>query len=250
MIVWNGRLPGASRLGCPGSSVKQCAAVLEHDSGAGRHDERAEADVEALDQRARVALLVHRTQVDRASALEWPGRRRACPRGIDQLAPRGEVVVVEVALGQWPVVDVPLRVGERQLHRLGLEVHAIERAAARVVEPREDAQRLQRRHALAVGRNLAHVHAAVVLAQRLDPFGVRHVEVVLHQRRDLADRVRHRAAIEAVGPVARDSAQRRRKLGKPDELTCAGRREEQAARLLELLERGLLRRPRSARSRA
>ena len=45
-------------------------AVLQRDAGAGRDDERAEAVVDALDQRARVALLVHRAQVDRAARLE------------------------------------------------------------------------------------------------------------------------------------------------------------------------------------
>ena len=80
--------------------------------------------------------LVHRAQVDRAAALQR-ARQPGAPalRGIDQRAPRRQVVVVEVALRQRAVVDVPLRVRERELHGLGLQVHAIERGAAGVVEP-------------------------------------------------------------------------------------------------------------------
>ena len=81
-------------------------------------------------------------------------------------------------------MHVALGVGERELHGLGLQVHAVERAAAGVVEALEDAERLQRRDALAVGRDLAHLDAAVALAQRLDPVGVRDGQVVQRERRD------------------------------------------------------------------
>ena len=84
MIVWYGRLPGASRLGWPGLEREAVPAVLQRDAGAGRDDERAEAVVHALDQRAGVAVLVDRAQVDRAARLERarPRARRRAPGSI------------------------------------------------------------------------------------------------------------------------------------------------------------------------
>ena len=53
----------------------------------------------------------------------------------------------------------------------------IEGAPAGVIDTLEDAERLQRGDALAVGRDLADLDAAVGHAQRLDPLGVLRSEV-------------------------------------------------------------------------
>ena len=105
-------------------------------------------------------------------------------------------------------MHVALGIGEGELHRLGLEVDAVERRAAGVIELAEDAERLQRRDALAVGRDLAHVDAAVVPAQRLDPVGVRMGEVVERERRDRADGIADGPAVEAAGAFLGDPPER------------------------------------------
>ena len=66
MMVWNGRLPGATWLG-PGLQGEAVAAVLQADAEAGLDAARAEAHVVALDEAHHHAVLVGRRQVDGAA---------------------------------------------------------------------------------------------------------------------------------------------------------------------------------------
>ena len=100
MIVWYGPLARSQPVGVAVLEREAGAAVLQDDAGAGRDDAASRSVVDALDQRAGIALLVHRAQVDRAAALQRPGRGRAGARRVDQRAARGEVVVVQVARGE------------------------------------------------------------------------------------------------------------------------------------------------------
>ena len=94
---------------------------------------------------------------------------------IDELRPRLQVFLVEQRLGTHVhVVDVghvAPGVGEGELHRFDLQVHAVgpvHRVRAQV-EVGEDAERDQRHDALAVGRDLVQGVAAIIHIEGLNP---------------------------------------------------------------------------------
>ena len=104
MIVWNGRLPGATRFGFAGSRREAVAAVLQRDARAGHDHARAEAQVVALDEADHHAVAVGRGEVDGAAARRRPGRTgraRARRSGARALASVG---LVEQAAA--PALDV------------------------------------------------------------------------------------------------------------------------------------------------
>ena len=139
MSVWNGRLPGAIWLGCPGVEREQVAAIVQHDAGVAGDDAGAEGFVERLDERDDVALRVGGGQVDRVAASPADARRRpastgrrasaACSRPrpcrrIDFLAPLGGVVLRQHPLDRLRrrrrgVADPGAAIGERD--PLGLD---------------------------------------------------------------------------------------------------------------------------------
>ena len=88
----------------------------------------------------------------------------------------GEPLVREEVVRQRAVVHERVRVGERELHRLDLEMRPRLEA---VVER----QREERRDALAVRRQLADLDPAVGAAQRLDPLRAVGEQVVLGEPR-------------------------------------------------------------------
>ena len=59
MMVWNGRLRGASAFGCCGVQLEQPAAILQREPVFIHHHARTEMLVEALNQRDDVAFAVH-----------------------------------------------------------------------------------------------------------------------------------------------------------------------------------------------
>ncbi len=65
MMVWNGRLWGATVFGWPGSQAKAAAPVLQHETCSLRNKARAEVSRVALDQRNDVAVAIHRSQISR-----------------------------------------------------------------------------------------------------------------------------------------------------------------------------------------
>ena len=90
--------------------------------------------------------------------------------------------------------------------------------------PSRQAERDQRRGALPVRRQLAHLDAAVARAQRLDPLRTVRAEILDGQPRRGGDRLGHLAGIEARGAVALDQPQRAREVGQCVDLPDPGRR--------------------------
>ena len=84
-----------------------------------------------------------------------PGPGSPARAEVDLCAAGREVVLVEVARRERLVRDVAVGVGERELHRLGLQVHPVGVAERAEVEVAGDPHRLQCRRALAVRRQLA-----------------------------------------------------------------------------------------------
>ena len=165
-------------------------AVLEGDARPGRDDAGAERPVDALDQRDRHPVAVDGAEVGRAAPRQDRGLRVERTVGADERATRERGASgVEQGVRPRRVRDVGVGVGERELHRLDLRV-----------QPRLEAvvqrQREERRGALPVRRQLAHLDAAVVVAQRLDPLRAVLREVVLGEPRRRGDRRRDLPAVE------------------------------------------------------
>ncbi len=151
------------------------------------------------------------------------------------------------------VRDIGERVGEGELHRLDLQVHALDRVDRhrRDVEILEDAERDQRDDALAVGRDLVQRVAAIVLLERPDPVvlvrrevrGAHRRAVLLRERLDFLGEL---AAIERFAARRGDLLERRRVLGQLEHLAHRRRLAAGQERLGEAgmnLELGRLRRP-------
>ena len=130
MIVWNGPCRGRERVRVSRDPAEAGGAVLEHDPGPGRDDARAERAVDALDQRHGHAVAVDDAEVGRPAAgqrdakIDRPIRPHERPAG-------GEPLVREQVGRQRAVVHERVRVGERELHRLDLEVQAPARGRRR-----------------------------------------------------------------------------------------------------------------------
>jgi hypothetical protein len=127
MMVWNGRLRGATWLGWPSDQREAPAAVLQRDAGVGHHHARAEALEVGLDQRHHHPALVGRGEVGRAAAVRLAGAG-ATARAMDRPAWRAGGGTRDRA-GAPPspahcarVGDVLVQVGEGELHRLDLQV--------------------------------------------------------------------------------------------------------------------------------
>ena len=118
---------------------------------------------------------------------------------------------------QRAVMDERVGVGERELHRLDLEVRAR-------LETVVQSQREQRRNPLAVRRQLAHLDAAIAPAQRLDPLGGMGVEIVLGEPGRRGDRRRDLSLVESIRPLRRDPLQGGGELGELVALADGGRR--------------------------
>ena len=177
MMVWYGRLLGPTWFGCPWCHSEIRAAVLQRDAGARHHHAGAEAHVVGLDHRHHDARGVGGGEIHR-SAARCPGRRRLGAVPIDQRRALAQVLLVEQVLrAHRHVVDVGhigLRVGEGELHRFDLQMHAVggidwERGH---VEVFEDPEGDQRDDALPVGRYLVHGVPAVGAGDRADPVGM------------------------------------------------------------------------------
>ena len=179
-----------------GHAAEPGAAVLEHHPGPRRDDPGAERLVDALDERDGHAVPVHHAEVGGAAARQ---ARPEIERGIrpHERATGGQPLLGEGVGWQRAVVDERVGVGERELHRLDLEV----RARLETVVQR---QREQRRNPLAVRRQLAHLDAAVAPAQRLDPLGGMGAEIVLGEPGRRRDRRRDLALVERIRPLRRD----------------------------------------------
>ena len=104
-------------------------------------------------------------------------------------------------------MHVRVGVRKRELHRLDLEVRPS-------LETFVERQGEQRRNALAVRRQLAHLDAAVAPPQRLDPLGGMGVQVVLGEPGCGRNRRRDLALVERIRPLRRDPPQGAGEVGK------------------------------------
>jgi len=118
MMVLKGRLRGEAG-----------AAVLQADAGARHHDAGTESHVVRLDEGKHHPLLVGGGEVHRAALLRHARAGELRAFRIDQFRALGEVGVVEELGGRHAhrrgVGDVLPGVGERDLHRLDLQVEAV-----------------------------------------------------------------------------------------------------------------------------
>ena len=171
--------------------VEAVAAVLQADAGAGHHDAGAEAGVVGLDVRHHHARLIGCRQVDRAACGRMAERRVLRLFHIDQLRTFFQVRLVEHFGGRdahgCRIGNIFIDIGEGEFHRFDLQVHAVRGIHRQLgdIEVLENAQRDQRRDALAVGRNFMQRVAAVIDADRFHPV-VFVIGQIVH---------RHRAAI-------------------------------------------------------
>jgi hypothetical protein len=95
-------------------------SVLEDDARPRRDHSRPERLVDALDERDRGAVRIHRAQVRRASP--WQDGRNRVERSalVHEGAPYGEMGRVEQLPRQRGVGDMRVDIRERELHRLDL----------------------------------------------------------------------------------------------------------------------------------
>ncbi len=229
MMVWYGRFRGPTRFGCPGVALNVDAAVLQRDPGARHHYARPEAVVVGLDHRHHHPVGVGRGQIHRA-ALRRPACRNRCgPRRVYHRRPPPEVVGVQQLFRPHrhviDVGDVGQRVGECELDRLDLQVHAVCRIhwERGHVEVLQNAKRDQRDDPLTVRWDLVQRVAAVVDADRIDPVRAVRGQVGGHHRATVRCRMclhrrRQLAPIERLPAGRRDRLQCRRVLGKPEPL--------------------------------
>ena len=145
MIVWYGRVAGASAFGWPGTRL-----IPRRGSGARRRSRRDDADPNepyTLWMNETAIPLPSTTQSSGAAARQSETEIEGCI-GSDERSAGGEPLVGEQVGGQRSVVDERLCVVESELHCLDLEVWP-------GVEALVQRQSEERRNALAVRRQLA-----------------------------------------------------------------------------------------------
>ncbi len=171
------KLARPDRVGAARLQREPRPAILQGEAGAGHHDARTELPVDAVDQRDHVALTVGHAQEDRLA-----GRRRGPrlrPGGgatrIEQTTPSLNEFFGEQVVGRnrhlLRVPDPAGQIGEGQLLGFDQVVEVLRRVVAHggEVERLEDAQHLQRRDTLPVGRQLPDPIALVVDGDRPNP---------------------------------------------------------------------------------
>ena len=203
-------------------------AILEDDARAGRDDPGAERPVDALDERDRGAVAVDGAQVGRPPTRKHRRARLERASGVDEPASFGEVRRVEQLVGQRPVRDVGVDVGEGELHRLDLRVEPR-------LEPVVERESEERRGSLPVRRELADLDPAVVVAERVDPLGAVRGEVVLLEPARCGDRLGDAAAVEGVRAVGGEESERRGEVGDREPLPQRGRGERDTFRARPLV---------------
>ncbi len=167
------------------------ATVLQDESQARRRHAAAHAAVVGLDQRDHHAVGISDGHVDRVTFLQLLRRTRL--HFTQRLVHRDQLAALSgVAFGNQPVdrgrverrIGVEARaVGEGQLLGFHEQVHVFGRAEGDVGEivAFQHVEDLQRGDALAVRRQLPHVIAAVVAADRLHPLAVMAGHVLIAQ---------------------------------------------------------------------
>ena len=174
-MVCSGRLPGASSFGWPGSSVKPAPRFWK-DAEAVRRQPRAEAVKDRVDQRHRHAVAVHHRHIDRVAVDGAGGLARVVHRllRVDQRGQRRHLACVQhrrkALRHRRGVGDEAVARVKGQFRGLGLEVdaHRAHRVEAADLEMLQQPRHQQRGRAVAVGRHLDDLGAAIGRADRLD----------------------------------------------------------------------------------
>ena len=194
MIVWNGRRPGAIRLGWPSSSVKPaprlCSAIPVSPTVHARAEARRRSTGSTTPRCAR-----RRPRTGRSC--RRPATRACRPRPAARSAPAARR---RRAASTGRVADRARGPVQRELGRLDVAVQV-------AVEPLGDAEGHERGGALGVGRQLADLDAAIRAAQRRDPFGAVRGEVVLGEPARRGDGGGDRTLVDRVGPAIGDRLQ-------------------------------------------
>ena len=139
MIVWSGRLRGASTLGCPSLEREERPAIVQRKARPGRDDAAAEPLVDALNQRDDIAVLVDCREIDRVAAgrvgqaVQLPRARRRQPPASGSIS-RARVsacallsIAVVPASRETRIADVAQHVRIGQLLRFD---HHVQRGSA------------------------------------------------------------------------------------------------------------------------
>ena len=234
-------LASGDGVGLPGAQREEVSAVLQHEAGACRREPGPEAGVVALDQRDDVPLAVHHGQVDGVASPRGgdAGKLRGLDVAggflrVDQPRPRRRVLLGKKLLhrnaGEARIADVPEQVGVGELLRLDHRVQRARRVKAPLADGEllEDVEHLQRGDALAVGRQLADLPAAVGGLDGLHPLGLElrqvlgrhHAAAFAHHGHDC---LRRRTLVEAVATLLRDSPERPRQVGVAERLASPRR---------------------------
>ena len=222
-MVCNGRLRGCERVGMLRIQFEQRAAILQVEPVFVHHDTRSEAQVHALDQRHDIAVAIDHRKINGVARRYRGLARRGRAVGLAAIDQRG--ALARVALRDQPgrgrlrearVGHIAAQILVGQLLRFDLEVQVFQ-AGWRVVEQGkrlEDVEHLQRRDALAVGRQLIHLPSAIFGGDRLDPFGLELRQVfgghlATQAGRGLQDGVRDVAFIKRGGALGGNQLIRR-----------------------------------------
>ena len=206
------------------------AAVLQRHAPLRDHDARAEAHVVALDEGDHHAGGIGGSEIDRAAAHRVARLEILCLGAIDQFGAASQIGGVEHVLRRNIHCDriggVAIGVGETEFHRLDLQMlglRAVRRETGQI-EVIENAERDQRRDALAVRRQFVGGVAAIILRDGIDPFrlvggeiGRRHHAAFV--ARMTLDRFRDLAAIQRRAACLGDLSQRFGGGGKSEALT-------------------------------
>ncbi|MPM28463.1 hypothetical protein SDC9_74989 [bioreactor metagenome] len=211
------------------------ATVLQADARARYHHARTKAHVVGLDERDHHAAFIRRRQIHRAAALGRAIGRVARVLHVDELGTLAQVVAVQQLFLRLDahvihVGVVLVQIGQRQLHRLDLQMHrvgAVERLAPDV-QLVQHAQRHQRGDALAVGRNLVDHRIAEWLRHRAHPVRLVCGQIVHRHRATIGLRMRCHllcqfAAIKGFAMRRRDQLQRARMCLAFEHLACTHR---------------------------
>ena len=226
MMVWNGRLPGATHVRArPGRALKPWPRFCSETPQPGTTHAGAEAHVVALDEADHHAALVGGGEVDRAAARRVAGAEVLRPLRVDQLARarRGRRRRAS-ARASPPSPPARRRSGRRRRRRAssprsaGAATSAPSTGSDAEVEVAQDAERDQRGDALPVRRDLVQRVAAVVDARSARP---------TRAGSAARSRDRHRAAVARAR--ARRSPRRSRRGRTPRPLVSAIARSARAA---------------------
>ena len=176
-------LTGGDAIGVTGGQVESLAAVVQKHARTWRHDRRAEAGEDRIDEGNGVAVGVDHRQVDgvgmgrKIGWVEDPGARRVDHRPqLVAMGCRQQPLDRHIDLGR--VADIGVALVITELGRLGQYVDLIDLTERRPIIAVENVHYHQGAKALAVGRAFEHVMTRETALDRVDVFGAGAGEIV------------------------------------------------------------------------